>query len=177
MMSITSIPQSENATPNQPNAAPVLNVPASASCESLSTGRGELRFSVPLLDDMNVVPLTLKNTHVEGDLAFDSNGVFINRGTINGYLHRDDVKAVLDGLNDACTGSPKPEVCNGADTLIAGNLDELMDGYILPFLGGLDTRIGGRLDDPAECEMPDCNALSVCIAFETISDAPTSEAR
>ncbi|MEE2787132.1 MAG: hypothetical protein VX589_07310 [Myxococcota bacterium] len=145
----------------------ILHVPASTSCETISTGRGELRFQVPLLDEENVVPLTLKSTHIEGDLTFVNQGVFIHRGTINGYLHRDGIRAVLDGLNAACTTTPKPDVCNGADTLIDGNLDALMADYILPFLGGLDAEISGPDNEPRACQNSKCNALSVCIAFET----------
>ena len=130
---------------------------------SLST----LSFDVPLLDDRNIVPLVVEASHIRGVIQADNRGVSVTKGTINGYLRRTGLEAVLHGLNAACRQTPAPEVCNGADTLIEGDISSIVDQYVVPFLGGLDARIDEAAQNVETCDDEDCNAMTVCIQFET----------
>ena len=90
-----------------PNAGLAFQSDASVNCDRLDTAANRLSFPVPLVSDEHYTQLSLDATHItatvkDGDLSLTS-------GTINGYLTRQGILEIIEGLQDACSSPSGPE--------------------------------------------------------------------
>ena len=146
-------------------ATPVYDVPASVSCEELSTGVGTFNLEVPLLNGQDSTPLALEHAHLSGTLE---NGTLeISRGTLNGYLTRSSLRGIIVGLQDACRQGNAPELCDADSPILTADVDDMVDFAATFLMGGFDSALTPQ--GLAACTGSNCNAVSVCIAFETES--------
>jgi hypothetical protein len=123
-------------------------------------------LSVPLLNDY-VMRMPFRTAEVRGRLFVDGPGLGIEDGVITGYVARDDMITVAEGLRDACYGESPPSICN----LIGGQIGpdmtgEELIGLVVGFTPGFDVFVeGGAAPRPCDAEVEACNAMSMCVLF------------
>ncbi|MGB0646833.1 MAG: hypothetical protein ACPGQS_06625 [Bradymonadia bacterium] len=146
-------------------ATPVYDVPASVNCEELSTGVGTFNLEVPLLNGQDSTPLALEHAHLSGTLQTGT--LEISRGTLNGYLTRASLRGIIVGLQDACRQGNAPELCGADSPILTADVDDMVDFAATFLMGGFDSTLTPQ--GLEACTGSNCNAVSVCIAFETES--------
>ena len=146
-------------------AAPVYDVPASVNCDQISTGVGTFNLEVPLLNEQDTTPLALENAHLSGTMQTGS--LEITRGTLNGYLTRSSLRILIAGLQEACRQGNAPDVCDADSPILTADVDEMVELAATFLMGGFDAALTPQ--GPQACTGSNCNAVSVCIAFETES--------
>lgn len=123
-------------------------------------------LSVPLLNDY-VMRLPFRTAEVRGRLFVDGPGLGVEDGVITGYVARDDMITVAEGLRDACYGESPPSICN----LIGGQIGpdmtgEELIGLVMGFTPGFDVIVtDGAAPRPCDGEEEACNAMSMCVLF------------
>ena len=150
--------------------APKIQFDADLSNCQVNTNPGNFEFSVPVLDTGLNLGLTLSATTVSGDLRAEATGFSMQKSTINGYLRREAIVALLEGVLAACNAPNPPSFCAQAAMFLGGDAEMTVDSIVLPILRGLDSKVNAAGDAvEGNCmDAADCNAVSVCLAFESI---------
>jgi len=117
-----------------------------------------LGLGLPLLD------LVLEHTSVRGRAATEAVGFSLAETFIEGYLSRDSLLTLIDGLKSACSQTPPPAFCDGLRAFLNPTAPpEMTLNILLAFFGGYD--VGVAATGPVECSAAarDCNAIGVCL--------------
>ena len=102
-------------------------------------------------------------------ISIDDTGFNITEGLIVGYVSLDAIVSIVAGVQTVCNAPGAPAACADAGILLQGDAEEITRTLVLPFLYGLDARLSPDLRTAAPCSGDECNAMSVCIAFEAHS--------
>lgn len=146
-----------------PNAGLAFESDASVSCDKLDTAANRLSFPVPLVSDEHYTQLSLDATHITATV--NDGDISLTRGTINGYLTRQGILEIIQGLQDACRSPSGPELCGVDNPILTTDPQTLVDFTAAGALGGFDTILTSN--GPESCSGGTCDAVSVCIYFET----------
>lgn len=125
---------------------------------------------IPLVEGLPL-QLRLSQTEVSGLVSIDGVGFNMTEGALGGYLTRDAIVELLEGIGAVCSGADAPDLCDTVGSVLTGNADTDL-ALLLGILGGFDSAVdsGGNATACAS-DSPDCNAVSVCILLE-MSSAP-----
>ena len=140
----------------------------------LATEASDFSVAIPIVEGLPL-SLLLSQTQITGAVSVDEVGFAITDGVLGGYLTREAVIALIEGITTACNSPDGPaDICGVVGTFLTGNAEADL-GLLLSFIpGGFDTIING--DDVSACPdggSPDCNAISVCILLEMKSTTIT----
>jgi len=123
--------------------------------------------------------LRLSQTEVSGFVTTDDVGFSMTEGVLGGYLTKDAIFSLLEGIGAACGGDNPPELCSSVESVLSGDPETDLNTLLL-VLGGFDSAVGAD-GSVSACsgDSPDCNAVSVCILLEmssaTIRGVATAE--
>ncbi len=115
---------------------PVFEVPASVSCDQISSGHGTFDLGVPLTENSEPTPLTIEHAHLVGNV--ESGSLSILEGTLNGYLTRGSLRSIIEGLQEVCLDEPGSTVC---ESLRSADVEQLVDLVATFVLKGFDTAL------------------------------------
>jgi hypothetical protein len=153
---------------------PKIKFDADLSCGRVETNQGTFEFGVPVLDTGLTLGLTLSATTVLGSLRAEANGFSVQKGSINGYLTEGSILELLEGVKAACDSADPPEFCAQAGRFLMGDAATIARTIVLPALRGLDSKVNDDGTVEGNCiDNTDCNAVSVCLAFESIGTTIT----
>jgi hypothetical protein len=153
---------------DDPANAPKIEFGADLTCGRIATASGTFEFGVPVLDTGLTLGLTLSATTVLGNLRAEATGFSVQKGSINGYLTFESIVALLTGVKAACESADPPSFCDQAGMFLGGDPEPTARTLVLPILRGLDSKVGENGTVTGDCITDgDCNAVSVCLAFES----------
>ncbi|MAD59958.1 MAG: hypothetical protein CMH49_00395 [Myxococcales bacterium] len=113
--------------------------------------------------------LVLSQTEVSGFVTTDDVGFNMTEGVLGGYLTKDAIFSLIEGINAACSGDEPPSLCDTVTTVLTGDPDADLQTLLL-VLGGFDSSVAADGTTSACAgDSPDCNAVSVCILLEMSS--------
>ena len=126
-------------------------------------------FIVDLPIEELPLQLRLSQAEVSGFVSLDERGFNMSEGVLGGYLTRDAIIELIDGINTVCAGPDAPSLCDSVGSVLSGNAEADL-GLLLTILGGFDSAVApdGAVSACAG-DSPDCNAVSVCILIEMSS--------
>jgi len=151
-----------------PANAPRSAFRAVSSCSRLVAYSGTFELDVPVRDSGVALGLTLSATTLFGNLRAEATGFSVRKGTINGYLTFESIVALLTGVKAACESADPPSFCEQAGQFLAGDPEPTARTLVLPILRGLDSKVAEDGSVSGDCIGDgDCNAVSVCFAFES----------
>ena len=123
---------------------------------------------IPLVEGLPL-QLRLSQTEVSGNVTVDGTGFNMTEGVLGGYLTRDAIIELLEGISAVCGGADAPSLCDTVGAVLTGNVDTDL-GLLLSILGGFDSAVDANGGVSAcASDSPDCNAVSVCILLEMSS--------
>ena len=108
----------------------------------------------------------LIETEMSGALSVDDVGFNVSSGVLGGYLTKDNIQALIEGLLTGCMEEGAPDFC-GQVISIAGDDPVVVLETLVSLIGGFDSKIEG--ESVTACDgLADesCNALSVCLLVE-----------
>ena len=152
-----------------PSAEPLISFDDACTCNSeLKAPGSDFALSLPIIDGLPPLDLTLNKTRFNGGLAFTGDGFSVSDGVLAGYLTRDTLLEVINALNVACSAENPPSLCDTIGDFLQGDPDTTIT-LLLGLLGlnGFDVEIGAN-GEPAECAAggANCNAIGVCLQVE-----------
>jgi hypothetical protein len=111
------------------------------------------------------IAVNLSHTQVKADIATAANGIAMNNGRITGYLTKESIASLIEGIQALCASDDAPSFCDAAGMILNGDPQTLTDTVILPILRGADSLV---TESGAEggCSASECNAVSVCMIME-----------
>jgi hypothetical protein len=109
--------------------------------------------------------LRLSQTEVSGFVTTDETGFNMTEGVLGGYLTRDAIIELIEGINAVCASDTPPDLCSTVSSFLSGNAETDL-GLLVPILGGFDSSVNGANVSACSGDSPDCNAISVCILIE-----------
>ena len=112
--------------------------------------------------------LQLSQTEVSGFVTTDDVGFNMTEGVLGGYLTKDSIIALIDGIGAACAGDSPPELCGTVESVLTGDAEADLQTLLL-ILGGFDAAVSADGVSACAGDSPDCNAVSVCILLEMSS--------
>ena len=113
--------------------------------------------------------LILSQTEVSGFVTTDDTGFNMTEGVLGGYLTKDSIFSLIEGINAACSGDEPPSLCDTVSTVLTGDPEADLQTLLL-VLGGFDSAVAADGTTSAcSGDSPDCNAVSVCILLEMSS--------
>jgi hypothetical protein len=117
--------------------------------------------------------LRLSQAEISGLVSLDDRGFNMTEGVLGGYLTRDAIIDLIDGINTVCASDDAPSLCDSVGSFLSGDAEQDL-GLLLPILGGFDSAVAAD-GGVSACagDSPDCNAVSVCILIEMSSASIT----
>ena len=113
--------------------------------------------------------LVLSQTEVSGFVTTDDVGFNMTEGVLGGYLTKDAIFSLIEGINQACAGDDRPSLCDTVSSVLTGDPEADLQTLLL-VLGGFDSAVAADGTTSACAgDSPDCNAVSVCILLEMSS--------
>jgi len=109
--------------------------------------------------------LRLSQTEVNGFVTTDEVGFNMTEGVLGGYLSRDAIIELIEGINTVCASDEPPSLCDTVSSFLSGDAEADL-GLLVPILGGFDSSLSGDSVSACAGDSPDCNAISVCILIE-----------
>ncbi len=157
------------------DGTPYISFPGTTVTDGLlRTPTSTFTVNLPILDGVNL-GIRLDQAKLEGDVTVDATGFNLSAGVLGGYLTKDGVMELINGLLAACTSPTPPAALNAiCPTLVGLGSAEAAFGLVSTFLT-FDTHV----EDGAaatSCANADCNALSVCLLVEMSSASVTGVA-
>jgi hypothetical protein len=122
-------------------------------------------ITLPVIPDLPLT-LALNETRFNGALDFDATGFTVTNGVLSGYLTKETLGEVIDGLSAVCNGEEPPSLCDTIGQFLGGDRDTTIT-LLLGLLGlnGFDVMVAA--DGTADtCEGADCNAIGVCLLVD-----------
>jgi hypothetical protein len=116
------------------------------------------------------IRLELSQTELTGFVTLDDKGFNMTEGALGGYLTRDAIVELVNGLGAACMSDTPPSLCDTIGFALASPESALQ--VLLPLLGYFDSTVApdGSVSACADgMTNPDCNAISICILVEMSS--------
>ena len=115
--------------------------------------------------------LRLSQTEVTGFVTTDNVGFNMTEGVLGGYLTKDAIVSLIDGIGAVCASDMPPELCGTVSSVLTGDTEADLQTLLL-VLGGFDSAVSSD-GNVSACagDSPDCNAVSVCILLEMSSTA------
>ena len=120
--------------------------------------------------------LRLSQAEVSGFVTVDEVGFNMTEGVLGGYLTKDAIVELIEGINTVCAADEPPSLCDSVGSFLSGNAEQDL-GLLLPILGGFDAAVAADGSTSAcSGDSPDCNAISVCVLLEMSSATITGVA-
>jgi len=93
----------------------------------------------------------------------------MTEGVLGGYLTKDAIVELIEGINTVCAGDMPPELCSTVSSFLSGDANQDL-ALLVPLIGGFDSAVAAD-GNVSACsgDSPDCNAISVCILLEMSS--------
>ena len=152
------------------DGTPYISFPGTTVTDGLlRTPTSTFTVNLPILDGVNL-GIRLDQAKLEGDVTVDATGFNLGAGVLGGYLTKDGVMELINGLIAACT-SPMPPSALSSVCPIIGTDAQTAFALLSSFVT-FDTLV----EDGAaatSCATADCNALSVCLLVEMSSASVT----
>ena len=112
------------------------------------------------------IQLRLSQTEISGFVTTDEVGFNMTEGVLGGYLTKDAIIELIDGINAVCDGSAEqPDLCSTVSSFLSGDAETDL-ALLVPIIGGFDSAVAADGSTSACTDGPDCNAISVCILVE-----------
>jgi hypothetical protein len=132
------------------------------------TSPSDFIVDIPLVEGLPL-QLRLSQTEVSGFVSVDATGFNMTEGVLGGYLTREAILELLNGISQVCGGANPPSLCDTVGSVLTGNPEADL-GLLLSILGGFDSAVDANGGVSAcDAASPDCNAVSVCILLEMSS--------
>ena len=143
-----------------PNNGPVISLEETSIANAqIQTPNGDVSIDLPLVPG---VPLRLDmfGANYSGSLRVSADGFDSQNGLLQGYLTKEGLSALVDGIYAGCDSDDPPSLCEqlqgiaptAADAVV---LLEGLVGYDVSFVDG----------EGSDCAA-DCNATGVCLQIE-----------
>ena len=110
--------------------------------------------------------MNLSHTQIKGEVAPNATGFDMANGRITGYLTKDSIAELIEGVQALCASEDAPSFCSQAGMILNGDPVQLTNTVILPILRGADSLVT-ESGVEGGCSPADCNAVSVCMLIET----------
>jgi len=158
----------------QDDGTPYISFPGTTVTDGLlRTPTSTFTVNLPILDGVDLA-VRLDQAKLEGDVSVDMTGFNLGAGVLGGYLTKDGVIELIQGLITACTSPMPPAALSGPIcTAVGTDANETLE--TLSFLAPFDTLVEEGAP-AAGCAAADCNALSVCLLVEMSSVTVTGVA-
>jgi hypothetical protein len=129
------------------------------------TPASDFIVDLPLVEGLPL-QLILSQTEVSGFVSVDDVGFNMSEGVLGGYLTKDAIFDLLEGIGTACAGENAPSLCDTVGMVLTGDAEQDLNTLLL-VLGGFDSSVAAD-GSVSACsgDSPDCNAVSVCILLE-----------
>ena len=151
-----------------PMNAPLITFQDAPVCDNGYMNAGPSVFSVdlPLVEGLPL-NISLEEAALRGFLAVEGSGFNLTSGVVAGYLTRDTLLALVNGIITACAGENPPSLCDTVGPLLGDDPEAGLE-LLLSFIGDFEATVEAngevRTCDPAVPD--DCNALGVCLQVE-----------
>ena len=110
--------------------------------------------------------LAISHVNIFGDVDVSDDGVGLRNASINGYIHRDALVELVDGLKMICGRSNPPAFCGQLGAFLNGSSTFIVNRILVPLLRGFDAQITDADTITGNCNPATCNAVSVCLSVE-----------
>ena len=110
--------------------------------------------------------LAITHVHIFGDVNVGNDGVGLSNASINGYIHRDALIELVDGLKMLCMSSSPPAFCGQFSAFLNSSSTFIVNRVLAPMLRGFDAQITDAETVTGNCNPATCNAVSVCLSVE-----------
>ena len=129
------------------------------------TPKSDFIVDLPLAENFPL-SLRLSETEVSGFVSTDDVGFNMTEGVLGGYLTKDAIIELIDGINTVCAGDTPPDLCGTVSGFLSGDANQDL-ALLVPLIGGFDSAVAAD-GSVSACsgDSPDCNAISVCILLE-----------
>lgn len=159
----------------QDDGTPYISFPGTTVTDGLlRTPTSTFTVNLPILDGVDLA-VRLDQAKLEGDVSVDMTGFNLGAGVLGGYLTKDGVMELIQGLITACT-SPMPPAALSSVCPIIGTDANAAFGFLSTFVT-FDTLVEEGAPAAGCANAADCNALSVCLLVEmssvTVTDVAT----
>ncbi len=121
---------------------------------------------LPLVEDL-VFQFQLDAADMRGDLSVDALGFALSDARLQGYVSRESLLGLIEGLQVACAEDRPPAICEQLGAILGepGDPAENALPLILQFMGGFDAELTPA--GPRACAGDACDAVSLCLLFES----------
>jgi hypothetical protein len=152
------------------SGAPYISFPETTITDGLlRTPVSSFALSLPLFPGFELA-LSLENASLEGDVSVNEVGFGLTDGVLGGYLTKDSLAAILEGIYTACgigraPAGEVPDFCGTIGSFVTGTLES--DLALLQTFVTFDAIVTDSETSACTADRQgDCNAVSICLLVD-----------
>ncbi|MFN3197981.1 MAG: hypothetical protein ACE366_06120 [Bradymonadia bacterium] len=157
---------------SDPANGPLISFDGANICDNgyLEAGPSVFTVDLPLVEGLPLA-ISLEQAALRGFTAVNGSGLDFNDGVIAGYLTRDTLLALVNGIITACAADEPPSLCDTVGPLLGNDPEAGLD-LLLSFIGDFEAAVEGN-GNVRDCDAgvpDDCNAIGVCLQVEMAAE-------